>query len=194
MTESSYVSLVGIHLVELSAVQGEWSQETFGPDSERGPLGALRHLEKEAREAQQAWSDYVDRSLKADAADGTGLGPFPPTKGDVLKELADVLILLLDARRRAGFTVLDVIKAAQSKMIENKARTWPKYEPWTFSPPYEADGNIISPPCWLVDACKGGVVQFDIAAASPEKAMEIARTEAKRRDEYPVEHIKEAKE
>ena len=33
--------------------QGEWSQKTFGLDSERGPLGPLKHLEKEAREGQE---------------------------------------------------------------------------------------------------------------------------------------------
>ena len=41
-------------------------------------------------------------------------------------ELADCLILLLDASRRAGVKPLPLIKAAQAKMKVNKARAWPK--------------------------------------------------------------------
>ena len=33
--------------------QAEWSRATFGSDTERGPLGPLKHLEKEAKEAQE---------------------------------------------------------------------------------------------------------------------------------------------
>lgn len=77
-----------------------WSQATFGRDEERGPLGALKHLEREAREAQE--------------------NPGDPS------EYADCLILILDASRRAGIPSKDLILAAQDKMKVNRARKWPK--------------------------------------------------------------------
>lgn len=92
--------IMGIVLDEVARDQAEWSQQTFGTDTERGPLGALRHLEREAREAQQAPSD--------------------------LTEYADCLLLLLDASRRAGFTPLELLGAARDKMRVNRSRTWPK--------------------------------------------------------------------
>ena len=90
---------LGEALLDLAADQSAWSQATFGSDIERGPLGALKHLEKEAREAQ---------------ADPT----------DVM-EYADCLILLLDASRRAGMSPLDLIQYAQKKMAVNRGRQWP---------------------------------------------------------------------
>jgi hypothetical protein len=89
----------GDKLVALARDLADWSERTFGPDTLRGPIGALKHLEKEAREAQAQPGD--------------------------IKEYADILILWLDASRRAGFTPLDMIDAAIAKMQENKARTWP---------------------------------------------------------------------
>jgi hypothetical protein len=84
---------------DLVRTQSEWSQATFGTDAERGPIGPLKHLEKEAREARANPSD--------------------------IKEHADILILWLDASRRAGFKPMEVVEAALAKMEENKARTWP---------------------------------------------------------------------
>jgi hypothetical protein len=86
--------------------QAKWSQDTFGSDLERGPLGALKHLEKEARECQEAV--------------GTP---------DLREELADCLLLLLDASRRAGVKPTQLVEAAQAKMVKNKQRTWPKPMP-----------------------------------------------------------------
>lgn len=83
----------------LAADQAEWSQATFGTDSERGPMGVLRHLEKESREAQECPGD--------------------------LEEYADCLLLILDAARRAGFGPMALVLAAQNKMAVNKAREWP---------------------------------------------------------------------
>jgi hypothetical protein len=91
---------LGDKLTDLIRDQSEWSQRTFGTDAERGPLGALRHLEKEAREAQESLADIT--------------------------EYADCLLLLLDASRRAGFKIMQVIEAAQEKMKVNKQRSWPK--------------------------------------------------------------------
>jgi hypothetical protein len=78
--------------------QAEWSQATFGADHERGPLGALKHLEKEAREAQ------------ADVTD--------------LMEYADCLFLVFDAARRAGLTLDSLLDHAFVKLQVNKQRQW----------------------------------------------------------------------
>jgi len=80
--------------------QAEWSQATFGSDTSRGPLGALRHLEMEAREAQQA--------------------PDDP------EEYADCFLLILDAARRAGISADALVAAARQKMIINRQRQWPR--------------------------------------------------------------------
>lgn len=86
-------------LFKLIKDQCEWSQATFGSDKTRGPVGALKHLAKEAIEAAAAPGD--------------------------LMEYADCLLLLLDACRRAGFTLADLVDAAAVKMVINKKRVWP---------------------------------------------------------------------
>lgn len=90
-------------LSDLIVEQAEWSQKTFGLDSERGPIGALKHLEKEAKEAYE--------SIGTDS---------------YKEELADCLLLLLDGTRRSNIKLLDLIEVASQKMIKNKARSWPK--------------------------------------------------------------------
>lgn len=91
---------LGELLRTLAADQSEWSQATFGTDAERGPIGTLKHLEKEAREAMNAPHDA--------------------------EEYADCLLLVLDASRRAGMTVADLLRSAHAKMRINKLRKWPK--------------------------------------------------------------------
>ncbi len=90
-------------LTDLLDDQAKWSQATFGTDAERGPLGPLKHLSKEALEAAERPTDIV--------------------------EYADCFLLLADAIRRGGFTLPQVLQAAKAKMIINKdpsQRTWPK--------------------------------------------------------------------
>lgn len=86
----------------------KWSQETFGTDQERGPLGALKHLEKEAREAQTEVQVGMDAS--------------PALR----EEIADCLFLTCDAARRAGMTLNDLLDEANKKLEINKTRTWAK--------------------------------------------------------------------
>jgi hypothetical protein len=111
MTLTHYLLTLGDKLDDLARDQADWSERTFGPDTLRGPIGGLKHLEKEAREAQACPTD--------------------------IKEYADILILLLDTSRRAGFTPLDVIEAAIAKMQENKARIWPAIDPTKLDEPTE---------------------------------------------------------
>lgn len=77
-----------------------WSQKTFGTDAERGPIGALKHLEKEAREAQAKPTD--------------------------LEEYADCLFLTFDAARRAGISLDQLIDIAFAKLEKNRLRRWVK--------------------------------------------------------------------
>lgn len=63
--------------------QAEWSQATFGLDSERGPVGPLKHLAKEAAECMK--------------------------EPDSLEERADCLFLIFDATRRSGKTLVDLL-------------------------------------------------------------------------------------
>jgi hypothetical protein len=94
---------VGLALLALAADQSEWSQRTFGTDAERGPIGSLRHLAVEAGEAIESNDP---------------------------EEYADCFLLILDASRRRGMTPLDLIQAAQKKMVVNRGRKFPA----TFDP------------------------------------------------------------
>jgi hypothetical protein len=78
--------------------QAAWSQATFGADSERGPIGPLKHLAKEVAEVMQDPTD--------------------------LMEFVDCLFLIFDSTRRAGFTFEQLRDAAWRKLEINKARKW----------------------------------------------------------------------
>lgn len=75
-----------------------WSQATFGKDTNRGSIGALKHLEKEAREAQ---ANPTDR-----------------------EEYADCVFLVFDAARRAGMSYDDLFDEVEKKFVKNKKRVW----------------------------------------------------------------------
>ena len=78
----------------------DWSQETFGNNSERGPIGPLKHLIKEAGEAIEAPKDIL--------------------------EYADCQILVWDAAARAGFSYDELIAAVTAKFAMLKHREYPK--------------------------------------------------------------------
>lgn len=96
-TRSSVI--VGTKLWRLYREHAAWSQVTFGSDHERGPQGALKHLAKEAGEASESPGDW--------------------------SEYADCLLLTLDAARRAGLTLENLLDAALEKMAVNRSRKWP---------------------------------------------------------------------
>lgn len=77
----------------------KWSQETFGSDHERGPIGPLKHLKLEADEAIQSGEK---------------------------EEFADCLLLILDAARRSGLTCDSFINTAIAKLEVCKMRVYPK--------------------------------------------------------------------
>ncbi len=91
---------IGTALWVLAYDQRQWSEATFGSDDERGPVGALRHLRREAKEA-------IDNPHDAE-------------------EYADCFLLIVDAARRAGFSIGELLHAAQLKLEINKGREWPE--------------------------------------------------------------------
>lgn len=113
---------VGYELTYLYYDHAEWSQETFGSDEERGPLGALKHLEREASEAQFAYKEFARSAADEDTVAAN------EAKRVFHEELADCLLLLLDASRRAGLGLIELIEEGQKKMEINKTRHWSKPE------------------------------------------------------------------
>jgi len=81
--------------------QAEWSQATFGLDSERGPIGPLKHL---AKEVQECLSEPYNAEEKVDCQ-----------------------FLVIDAQRRAGVTYDEHMDACFVKLAINKIeRKWNK--------------------------------------------------------------------
>lgn len=80
--------------------QSKWSQATFGSDADRSPVGPLLHLAEEAKEAAEAPTDIT--------------------------EYADCFLLVLESIRRGGFTIMDLMTAAEEKQAVNMARKWEK--------------------------------------------------------------------
>ena len=97
-----------------------WSQAQFGTDQQRGPLGPLKHLEKEAKEAQRSWEK---------AGHILGVQHL-----DHYEELADCFMLVLDAARRSGMTPSVLLQEAFKKLNKNRLRPWPKNDPASNEP------------------------------------------------------------
>ncbi len=90
-----------VDMLDFFARQKEWSYETFGPPSFKGPKGPLDHLQKEAKEAYEETD---------------------PEKQKV--EIIDCLFLVFDAAHRAGMSYTDMSRIAMEKLRVNKARKW----------------------------------------------------------------------
>ena len=80
--------------------QAHWSRSVFGTDEERGPEGPLKHLAKEVQETLANPADIM--------------------------EYADLLFLVFDSARRAGFTYCELRAAVDRKLEINKSRKWGK--------------------------------------------------------------------
>lgn len=90
-------------LTALWQTLSDWSQATFGDDSVRGPVGPLKHLRQEAREAINAVGQPEE----------------------LRKELADCLLILLDVTRRSGSTFAVLLDDSIEKLAVNQQRKWP---------------------------------------------------------------------
>jgi hypothetical protein len=85
----------------IRAQHAEWSDRQFG---NVGPVGPLKHLAKEAIEAAEAQDD--------------------------ISEFADILMLVWDATRRAGFSDEQLAEAVAEKLERNKRRAETKWFRW----------------------------------------------------------------
>lgn len=98
------VNIGGVELVEREererfwCERAEWSEATFGPRHERGPIGPLMHLKKE-----------IDEVLA--------------NPGDIT-EYVDCIFLIEDAAYRAGFSYYELMEALFEKLEINKKRKW----------------------------------------------------------------------
>jgi len=100
--------------------QAEWSEATFGKTSERGPLGALKHLEKEAKECQIEANLLIYYKVE----EGITEEDIKTTTDNLKVEIADCLFLTLDSARRAGMTLDELLDVAFEKLEVNKKRKW----------------------------------------------------------------------
>lgn len=92
--------------------QCEWSDKTFGPVEEAGPVPPLKHLRKEVDETLANLNDPM--------------------------EWADMLLLLIDAARRNGITFAQLIAYATAKHDVCKHRKW-NVSKWTYD--FECKGG-----------------------------------------------------
>lgn len=109
-------------LLRLTREHSQWSQETFGTDSERGPIFALKHLEKEAKEAYEAYAKVTTKLEGSHTYDYREMGKYQI-------ELADCFLLLLDAMRRSSVELPELVKLAYDKLQVCKKRHYPKPAP-----------------------------------------------------------------
>ncbi len=125
---------LGNELRHLIAWQGGWSQQTFGVDELRGPVGPLKHMAKEIPEVINA------------IMNGTGTAP---------EEFADIFLLLLDAIRRYGMTVDDLVADSLVKMGVNVTRKWATP---TSDEPVEHDRSVPDQPPGKFDGIRNELV------------------------------------
>lgn len=92
------------------AYQGNWSQETFGTDKERGPVGPMLHLQKEVQETLDSLHLLQDN------------GRDSRTR----MEIVDCFFLVTDAARRAGLRYHEFMDLCFEKLEINQNRKWVK--------------------------------------------------------------------
>ena len=105
--------------------QREWSYATFGPPEHRGPIGPLRHLAKEAHEAEVEAMALAARS--GDTSDPQSVHEKALGVERLKIEIVDCLFLGFDAAHRSGMSYAEIARVAMAKLEKNKARTWPDW-------------------------------------------------------------------
>lgn len=98
------LTMAAVDMLDFFERQRDWSHETFGPPTFKGPKGPLDHLKKEAAEAYDE-TDEEKRKV----------------------EIVDCLFLVFDAAHRAGMSYADISRIAMAKLRKNQARTWPDW-------------------------------------------------------------------
>lgn len=99
--------------------QAEWSEATFGPTSERGPLGPLKHLKKEVVNEAIPIAEVLKEGVEGEFA-------LMKTTARLQEEIVDCLFLTIDAARRSGLQYDQFLSMAFEKLDRNKLRTWVK--------------------------------------------------------------------
>ena|SRR5690349_691702 len=89
---------LGNRLIDYWDDFASFSDETYGAPDVVGPEGALRHMKEEADEAIEHPKDLI--------------------------EYADCFMLILDATRRAGYTLDQLLSAAETKLAICGKREW----------------------------------------------------------------------
>ncbi|HCO6044463.1 TPA: DUF550 domain-containing protein [Escherichia coli] len=95
--ELARIALASLEREQIRHEHAKWSDSTFGCV---GPIGPLKHLSKEALEAE--------------------------AEPDDLSEWADMQFLLWDAQRRAGISDAEITAAMEDKLKINMERQWPE--------------------------------------------------------------------
>lgn len=103
------------------AYQSTWSQETFGTDKERGPMGPLLHLQKEVKEAIAEVYNPDSGTLVLDRH-----GVKEVIDSDLHMEIVDCFFLVTDAARRSGLQFDDFMDLCFKKLEINQNRKWSK--------------------------------------------------------------------
>lgn len=100
--------------------QQEWSARTFGDDTERGPVGPMKHLAKEVL-VEMLGLDKAEVEALLSKVDPVQAAEYM----EDVEEFADLLILVFDPGWRAGHTVVPMMQAGRAKMEKNRQRQWP---------------------------------------------------------------------
>jgi hypothetical protein len=122
---------IGAELGRFAKEQAEWSAKTFGPKEVKNSEGPWKHCAKEI---------LVEilgiPKLRVEEFFNETLVTNQPKLKDI-KEIADVMFFVNEGLWRMGMTWEQLIIAMHAKLIENKARPWPKFDPAKVNQPVE---------------------------------------------------------
>lgn len=121
LPEGTMISRLPCGMEQFHSAQAEWSQATFGPDSERGAIGPLKHLAKELLSELLGVPLGIVESFLCMYVREEG-----QPKQRELFEYVDAQFLLFDASRRDGYTYEQLLEACWVKLAINQRRTWVK--------------------------------------------------------------------
>lgn len=90
------------------AEQMSWSAKQFGSREQRGPIGPIRHLQKE-----------IEKEILPLLEKNPGQIPM-----ELFEELIDCFFLIMDAAWRSGMSPEAFLQCAFFKLRKNKRRKW----------------------------------------------------------------------
>lgn len=106
-------------------LRNRWSEATFGSVATRGPMGPLRHLEKEVSECIASVTKLNDMLTDAGKPrEGFSDADVKAAGLELREELADLLFLVFDAAHRCGLSYTQLRVSLTAKLAKNRARKW----------------------------------------------------------------------